>query len=81
MDFESIQLHTARVLRDNPELRTVDKREEVLKIVRKSLPEARFSTVERSIRKLQNQKGLYLPDRGDDRYVTAEEYKEYYKRK
>lgn len=78
MDFESVQLHTARVLRDNPILRTVDKREEVWIKVKETLPSAKFSTVERCIRKLQNSLNLYLPFTNDNRFKTEEEYKEYF---
>ena len=78
VDFTSIQLATARILRDYPNLRIVDTREKVWLLVKQSIPNAKFSTVERCIRKLQNQKGLYQPLEEDQRYVTEQQYKEYF---
>lgn len=79
IDFESIQLHTARILRDFPQLRTVDKREEVLELVRMDVPGAKFSTVERCCRKIQNQLGRYRPSADDKRDQYKNEYKEFFK--
>ena len=42
VDFQSIQYVTAKTLRDNEDLRTVDKREEVWELVKLSIPIAKF---------------------------------------
>lgn len=76
MSFTTVRLATARVLRDQPSLRTTDMREKVWLLVKQSLPCAKFSTVERIIRQLQNDKGLYLPRIEDDRFVNQEYYRE-----
>ena len=78
MNFATIQLATARVLRDNPKLRTVDQREKVWLLIKQSIPNAKFSTVERCIRKLQNQMGLYPAIKEDNRYLVETEYRSYF---
>lgn len=72
-----MQLATARVLRQNPNLRAVEMRERVWLEVRRSFPNAKFSTVERCCRKLQNQMGLYKVN--DGRYQAEQEYREYFR--
>lgn len=79
-DFESIQLQTGRILRDYPDLRTIDKREEVWQKVKETIPNAKFSTVERIIRKLQNTLNFYLPLENDKRYEKANAYKAFFKK-
>ena len=62
------------------EKRTIDKREAVWREVQRSIPYAKFATVERCIRKLQNQRGLFLPIIEDNRLVYENEYKNYFQR-
>jgi len=77
--FDSIQLTTARVLRDNQSLREVSKREEVLKIVRESLPNASFSTVDRCCRKIQNELKMWTVE--DSRYELQSQYKDHFSKR
>ena len=78
MSFTTTQLATGRILRDQPELRSIEKREKVWLLVRQSIPNAKFSTVERCIRNLQNTLGLYKLYKNDGRYIKEQEYKEYF---
>ena len=80
VDFESTKYHTGVILRDNPELRTVDKREEVWNLVKKVMPLAKFSTVDRIIRNFQNTKKMYLPEKEDNRRDLENEYYDEFKR-
>jgi len=81
-EFESIKLQVARVLRDNIELRTLSARERVWSLVKAKIPNAKFSTVERMIRHLQNTKKLYLPEEEDinERNKQEEQYRGYFSR-
>ena len=79
MSFDSVRLRVCRVLRDNKQLRGVEHREQVWRMVCKDGHEsAKFSTVDRMIRKLQNEEGLYLVEKEDNRYVIEEEYIDYF---
>jgi len=77
-DFPTIKLLTARILRDNPDLRGLNGREKVWFRIKQKHPTAKFSTVERCIRHLQNTMGLYLPVKEDNRFIKEKEYKEYF---
>lgn len=74
--LESVQLITARVLRDNPSLRSISKREEVIARVKKVLPMAKSETITRSCRYLQNRLGQYLPEEYDFRFERQNDYLE-----
>lgn len=64
---DTIRLLVCRVFRDYPNLRTIDMREAVLKKVREVEPKARWSTVERHCRNIQNKDNLYPPLVNDGR--------------
>jgi len=74
--FNSLKLATARVLRDNPELRSVEMREKVWDKVRQIYPTCKCETITRMCRKLQNQMGLYTII--DHRNQLENNYKEYF---
>lgn len=74
----SIEKEVYRILRDNLDLRTLDKREDVVYLVRKRYPQASFEGIIRSIRRIQNSFGLCLPNDIDPRFELATEYKTYY---
>lgn len=78
--FLSLQLATARVLRDHPDIRGLDCREKVWLLVKQEIPTAKFSTVERLIRKIQNKMKLYLPQNEDMRYILQNEYSSFFKK-
>ena len=80
VDFENVKYHVGCVLRDHPGLRGVGSREKVWLLVKTKLPTAKFSTVERVIRKFQNDLGMYLPDVCDNRFEVENEYREYFGR-
>lgn len=84
---DTIKLETARVLRDNIDLRSRHKREKVWYRVREKIPNAKFCTVERHCRDIQNPKydkvtgeciyeGRYKVE--DGRYEAEEKVSAYY---
>lgn len=77
-DLPTIQLITGRILRDNPSLRTTDKREAVWNKVRETIPNAPYERVARSCRHIQNTLKMHLPDHDDHRHEQAEQYRNYY---
>ena len=77
-DFKTLQLATARVLRDNPNLRAVEMRERVWNEVRQSFPNCKCETITRMCRKLQNQMGLYKVN--DNRDQLQHNYMEYFRK-
>lgn len=76
--LSTVQQVTATVLRDYPELRDIDSRAKVWLRVRCLHPSAKFSTVERCCRKIQNEHNKYLPERDDGRRKKEEEYRRYF---
>lgn len=79
VEFDTIQLETARVLRRNLDLRSINHRELVWRLVQSKVPHAKFSTVERCIRKLQNTMSMYQPEHDDKRFDKEREYREYFR--
>lgn len=78
--IETIKLWTARALRDFPELRYVNKREELIAKVRElSGKKLRSSTIERVARFFQNKLHLYQPDKEVEDKVERLEKEDYYR--
>lgn len=82
MSFTTVMLATARVLRDNLLLRTSDTREKVWLLVKQSIPNAKFTTVDRCCRKIQSPppygKGMHRPVIMDRRYDLEQRYREFF---
>lgn len=80
MRLATIKLETARALRDNPHLRTLDKRKDIIDIVQSRQPRADASTIKRSCRYIQNTLGKYRSDEQDEllRGEMESEYKQYF---
>lgn len=76
---DSTKLCTARVLRDFPKLRSIDKRREMTQKVQEVYGfHHNPVTVDRMARHLQNKMGLYLPQQPDDRYDQESEWRRYF---
>ena len=60
-EVASIRLWTARILRDNPHLRTKEATRYVIEAVREKRPDAQESSVIRYINDFQNRLGMYKP--------------------
>ncbi|MAG76410.1 MAG: hypothetical protein CL811_06570 [Colwelliaceae bacterium] len=75
--FETAKLWVIRALRDFPDLRPVDKREELIEKVRElSGQKLSSELVTRTARKIQNTEKRYTVD--DTRYEREKEYRQYF---
>ena len=77
-DIPTIQLSTAKVLRDNILLRSVEMREEVVRRVRLIHPKASYESIVRSCRHIQNTLKMHRPIKEDQRYKEEKKYRDYY---
>ena len=69
---------TERVLSQNPDIRSLDKREEVVRLVRLCRSNTSYESITRACRHIQNTKGMYKPEKDDKRIEQEEEYRGYY---
>ena len=79
--FNTARIWTARALKENPELRSINQIENLVAKVREmSKMQIPFNTIDRNRRRLQNDLKMYLPEEEDERILLEEIYREEFRR-